>query len=229
MCIFIFILCCSAARSGDSPIHYDDTVDSAMHIYEKLRRSRSGSLPSRRVKKTRKPPPSSTTTNNLSALNLSRAEELRTAQDLEEIKRALLALQQNSLGLLANIQCENNTRRTRPEPPAQRKSRGVYSVSQEQLARSAGKFSLPTGGSRKTISTTNLIGSGKHHLSSSSSCTFSLISLLQGPSLTTLTELSARCRPAVEPAPASPPGSRPGTRSPPSTPSTPTSSRPPTR
>ena len=142
-----------------------------MHIYEKLRRSRSGSLPSRRVKKNRKPPPSSsTTTNNLSALNLSRAEELRTAQDLEEIKRALLALQQNSLGLLNNIQCENNNnnRRPRQEPPAQRKSRGVYSQSQEQLARSAGKFSLPTGGGRKTISTTNLIGSGKHQLSSSS-------------------------------------------------------------
>ena len=83
-----------------------------MHIYEKLRRSRSGSLPSRRVKKNRKPPAcsaSSSTSNNLNALNLSRAEELRTAQDLEEIKRALLALQQNSLGLLSNIQCENNS------------------------------------------------------------------------------------------------------------------------
>ena len=161
--ISILILSSCSARTGDSPIHYDNTVDSAMHIYEKLRRSRSGSLPSRRVKKNRKPQPSSTSTNttsNLSALNLSRAEELRTAQDLEEIKRALLALQQNSLGLLANIQCENNTRRSRPEPPAQRKSRGVYSVSQEQLARSAGKFSLTTGGGRKTISTTNLIGSG---------------------------------------------------------------------
>ena len=156
-----------------------------MHIYEKLRRSRSGSLPSRRVKKTRKPPPSSssTTSSNLSALNLSRAEELRTAQDLEEIKRALLALQQNSLGLLNNIQCENNnnnnnknnSRRPRLEVPAssnllagQRRSRGgVYSVSQEQLASKPGpKFSLASGAGRKTISTTNLIASGKHHLSS---------------------------------------------------------------
>ena len=154
-----------------------------MHIYEKLRRSRSGSLPSRRVKKTRKPPAtssSSTASTNLSALNLSRAEELRTAQDLEEIKRALLALQQNSLGLLSNIQCENNKRRPRQEVPAsntnllarhnnnnnatagQRKSRGVYSVSEEQLARSANKFSLTSGAGRKTISTTNLIASGKH-------------------------------------------------------------------
>ena len=174
-------MCCSSARPGDSPIHYDDTVDSAMHIYEKLRRSRSGSLPSRRVKKTRKPPASSsssTASTNLSALNLSRAEELRTAQDLEEIKRALLALQQNSLGLLNNIQCENkknSSRRPKLEVPpssnllaGQRRSRGgVYSVSQEQLASRPGpKFSLASGAGRKTISTTNLIASGKHHLSS---------------------------------------------------------------
>jgi len=44
---------------------------------------------------------------NLSALNLSRAEELRTAKDLEEIKRALIALQQNSLGIFQNIQYDN--------------------------------------------------------------------------------------------------------------------------
>ena len=153
-----------------------------MHIYEKLRRSRSGSLPSRRVKKNRKPPTSTssstTTNNNLSALNLSRAEELRTAQDLEEIKRALLALQQNSLGLLNNIQCQNsgNLVRTRQELPlpgktvlgGQRKGRGVYSVSEEQLGRAGGKFSLSSGGGRKTISTTNLIASGNTitHLSS---------------------------------------------------------------
>ena len=108
-----------------SPIHYDDTVDSAMHIYEKLRRSRSGSLPSRRVKKTRKSVAASSSNNNLinstaadltplqlnqnlSALNLSRAEEMRTAKDLEEIKRALIALQQNSLGILNNIQYDNS-------------------------------------------------------------------------------------------------------------------------
>ena len=159
-------------RNGDSPIHYDETVDSAMHIYEKLRRSRSGSLPSRRVKKTRHQQPSSSSliTNNLSALNLSRAEELRTAKDLEEIKRALLALQQNSLGLLSNIQYENSgPSRARAElPPSSqennpglkpRKTRGVYSVSSEQLTRPGPRFSLPTGG-RKTTSTTNLIASG---------------------------------------------------------------------
>jgi len=106
--------------SSESPIHYDETVDSAMHIYEKLRRSRSGSLPSRRVKKDKKPMCRVSSTNiidesaptrqlnqNLSALNLSRAEELRTAKDLEEIKRALIALQQNSLGIFQNIQYDN--------------------------------------------------------------------------------------------------------------------------
>ena len=110
-----------APGPGQSPIHYDDTVDSAMHIYEKLRRSRSGSLPSRRVKKNRKVVSTSSSNNlinksdltslhlnqNLSALNLSRAEELRTAKGLEEIKRALIALQQNSLGILNNIQNDN--------------------------------------------------------------------------------------------------------------------------
>jgi len=106
--------------SSESPIHYDETVDSAMHIYEKLRRSRSGSLPSRRVKKDKKLTSTVSSNNiidesgparqlnqNLSALNLSRAEELRTAKDLEEIKRALIALQQNSLGIFQNIQYDN--------------------------------------------------------------------------------------------------------------------------
>jgi len=108
------------SNSSESPIHYDETVDSAMHIYEKLRRSRSGSLPSRRVKKDKKmihtvssanlideSLPARQLNQNLSALNLSRAEELRTAKDLEEIKRALIALQQNSLGIFKNIQYDN--------------------------------------------------------------------------------------------------------------------------
>ena len=136
--VIISLSVCSVVRNGDSPIHYDETVDSAMHIYEKLRRSRSGSLPSRRVKKARQQPAS-----NLSALNLSRAEELRTAKDLEEIKRALLALQQNSLGLLSNIQCQNSGPGKTELLPGPRR-RGVYSVSSEQLGRSGGKFSLPT-------------------------------------------------------------------------------------
>ena len=153
--VIISLSVCSVVRNGDSPIHYDETVDSAMHIYEKLRRSRSGSLPSRRVKKARQQPAS-----NLSALNLSRAEELRTAKDLEEIKRALLALQQNSLGLLSNIQCQNSGPGKTELLPGPRR-RGVYSVSSEQLGRSGGKFSLPTPGARKTsTSTTNLIASG---------------------------------------------------------------------
>ena len=111
------------SESGGASSHYDDTVDSAMHIYEKLRRSRSGSLPSRRVKKNRKIASTTSSNNlisgadltppvpltqNLSALNLSRTEELRTAKDLEEIKRALIALQHNSLGLLSNIQFDNS-------------------------------------------------------------------------------------------------------------------------
>ena len=204
----------STSVTGPSPIHYDDTVDSAMHIYEKLRRSRSGSLPSRRVKKNRKIVSTSSSHNmitspeltplhlnqNLSALNLSRAEELRTAKDLEEIKRALIALQQNSLGILNNIQYDNSlysTGNTKPSGdfqqniefskqhrqenviptinqakhnPAhkQKKSRGVYSVSNDHLvpsrmstssSSSASRFSLTPGG-RKTTSTTNLISSG---------------------------------------------------------------------
>jgi hypothetical protein len=129
---------------------------------------------------------------NLSALNLSRAEELRTAKDLEEIKRALIALQQNSLGIFNNIQYDNqlylkgNTvgqgevlqkiefSNQKQENVLQninqvlnthgqvhKKSRGLYSVSNEHLGqtRSQPKFSLSSV-QRKTLSTQNLITSG---------------------------------------------------------------------
>lgn len=191
--------------NSESPIHYDETVDSAMHIYEKLRRSRSGSLPSRRVKKDKKmihtvssanlideSLPTRQLNQNLSALNLSRAEELRTAKDLEEIKRALIALQQNSLGIFKNIQYDNqlylkgntvaqgevlqkiefsnqkqgqviqNINQVLNNPgPAHKKSRGLYSISNEHLGqtRSQPKFSLSSV-QRKTISTQNLLRSG---------------------------------------------------------------------
>jgi len=193
------------SNTSESPIHYDETVDSAMHIYEKLRRSRSGSLPSRRVKKDKKMLHTVSSANlideslttrqlnqNLSALNLSRAEELRTAKDLEEIKRALIALQQNSLGIFKNIQYDNqlylrgnsgaqgevlqaiefsNQKQEKAKQninqalniPGQphKKSRGLYSVSNEHLGqtRSQPKFSLSSV-HRKTISTQNLITSG---------------------------------------------------------------------
>ena len=143
----------AGSESGGASSHYDDTVDSAMHIYEKLRRSRSGSLPSRKVKKNRKIASTTSSNNlisgsdltppvpltqNLSALNLSRSEELRTAKDLEEIKRALIALQHNSLGLLNNIQFDNNNQISSPGEFQQkiefsspsRQDSGVPSISQ---------------------------------------------------------------------------------------------------
>ena len=190
-------------------IHYDETVDSAMHIYEKLRRSRSGSLPSRRVKKNRKINPGTSASNlitsevvtpahlnqNLSALNLSRAEELRTAKDLEQIKRALIALQKNSLGILGNIQSQQqqqagnsvypnnsesrdfqqrkenipiNSGLSKSNSPVKGTKKGLSSVSHDQLVPVRGghghgnKFSW-TQGTRKTISTTNLVSSDSEH------------------------------------------------------------------
>ena len=182
----------SATSTSGSPVHYDDTVDSAMHIYEKLRRSRSGSLPSRRVKKSRRAAAAasahdlataeSARQQQLSALNLSRAEELRTARDLEEIKRALVALQQNSLGILSNIQYDSSVygkgsslaqadfqqqqfsqqrQDSVPAPAPAPKPAGPH---KQKKARSAAVFPDPGQvagrGGRRTTSTTNLLGSG---------------------------------------------------------------------
>ena len=182
----------SATSTSGSPVHYDDTVDSAMHIYEKLRRSRSGSLPSRRVKKSRRAAAAasahdlataeSARQQQLSALNLSRAEELRTARDLEEIKRALVALQQNSLGILNNIQYDSSVygkgsslaqadfqqqqfsqqrQDSVPAPAPAAKPAGPH---KQKKARSAAVFPDPGQvagrGGRRTTSTTNLLGSG---------------------------------------------------------------------
>ena len=180
----------SATSTSGSPVHYDDTVDSAMHIYEKLRRSRSGSLPSRRVKKSRRAAAAasahdlataeSARQQQLSALNLSRAEELRTARDLEEIKRALVALQQNSLGILSNIQYDSSVygkgsslaqadfqqqqfsqQRQDSVPAPAAKAAGPH---KQKKARSAAVFpecgQVAGRGGRRTTSTTNLLGSG---------------------------------------------------------------------
>ena len=180
----------AGSESGGASSTYDDTVDSAMHIYEKLRRSRSGSLPSRRVKKNRKIASTTSSNNlisgadltpvpltqNLSALNLSRAEELRTAKDLEEIKRALIALQHNSLGLLSNIQFDNSQlaspgefQQKQIEPT--RQESGVPSISQakhntghkHKKSRGAGVYSLapePRRSSEVIKSPARLQGSG---------------------------------------------------------------------
>ena len=191
--------------SGGASSNYDDTVDSAMHIYEKLRRSRSGSLPSRRVKKNRHIASStsshslmsghaeprsvtsrqhqnlSSESQNLSALNLSRAEELRTAKDLEEIKRALLALQHNSLGILGNIQFDHSVYAEGNNPslaefpalrldsgappsthpghkPKKTRGPGVQYRCTEPVRQTTGPTFLRSP--RKTTSTTNLINSG---------------------------------------------------------------------
>ena len=182
----------SATSTSGSPVHYDDTVDSAMHIYEKLRRSRSGSLPSRRVKKSRRAAAAasahdlataeSARQQQLSALNLSRAEELRTARDLEEIKRALVALQQNSLGILNNIQYDSSvygkgsslaqadfqqqqfSQQRQDSVPAPAPAAKPAAPHKQKKARSAAVFpdpgQLAGRGGRRTTSTTNLLGSG---------------------------------------------------------------------
>merc|ERR1719209_1820487 len=78
--------------SSSSEEPYDSTLDSGGHIYERLGR-RSGSLPTRR-----RPAP-----HQLSAITLrqQQSEEQRRTEDLEEISRALAALEQHSTGLPA--------------------------------------------------------------------------------------------------------------------------------
>ena len=86
------------SRSGLLEPASDTSETSTSHIYEQLGRGRSGSLPSRKVKR---PVPVPRVTQQLSALNLCRSEEQRAVQDLEEIRRALAALEQHSTGLRA--------------------------------------------------------------------------------------------------------------------------------
>ena len=80
------------ATTSSSEEHYDSTLDSGGHIYERLGR-RSGSLPTRK-----RPAP-----HQLSAITLRQhqSEEQRRTEDLEEIGRALAALEQHSTGLPA--------------------------------------------------------------------------------------------------------------------------------